>query len=163
MWACGIIMYQILVGAHPMYQHGVDTSQTFSDKLHSFNPSVYVSDESVAGIYFNPMARDLFIKLCNPLPFERYTAEQALRHPWITRDHDSPIPLTQSQKMKAAEAHSLMKTIVTAAYFLSLTRNPTSGSLQDYRQLCERQDVPDDLKTIETQPEDIEKPPSSSN
>jgi len=119
-----------------MYQQGVDTSQTFSDKLHSFNPSNYVSDESVAGTSFSPLARDLFIKLCNPMPFERYTAEQALRHPWITRDRDSPIPLTQSQKMKAAEAHSLMKTIVTAAYFLSLTRNPAFGGLQEYKHLC---------------------------
>lgn len=119
-----------------MYQQGVDTSQTFSDKLHSFNPSTYVSDESVAGNSFSPLARDLFIKLCNPMPFERYTAEQALRHPWITRDRDSPIPLTQSQKMKAAEAHSLLKTIVTAAYFLSLTRNPAFDDLQEYKHLC---------------------------
>jgi serine/threonine protein kinase len=70
--------------------------QTFSAKLHSFNPAFYVSDDSPAGSFFSPLARDLFVKLCNIIPSERYTAEQALRHPWITRDLQSPIPLTQS-------------------------------------------------------------------
>lgn len=78
------------------------------------------------------MARDLFLKLCNPMPFERYTAEQALRHPWITRDFDSPIPLTESQKMREVQAESMLRNAVNITYFLSvakLRRNTRSADV----------------------------------
>ena len=44
------------------------------------------------------MAIDFFIKLTSKQPGARYIAEQALTHPWITRDFKSNIPLTFEEK-----------------------------------------------------------------
>lgn len=92
-------MYILIEGRHPLYQSGIDNARTYQEKLLRWNPSKWASDEEAVK-NFTPMARDFFTKLCNPMPFERYTSEQALRHPWITRDFSSPIPLTESQKMR---------------------------------------------------------------
>lgn len=45
-------------------------------------------------LIFFSLAKDFFLKLCNREPFKRYTVEQALAHPWITRDVKNGIPLT---------------------------------------------------------------------
>ena len=73
MWACGIIMFLLLEGRHPLYESGIDTAQSYYDKLSKCNPSLWVNDGNCKN--FSQMARDLFIKLCNPMPIERYTAE----------------------------------------------------------------------------------------
>lgn len=39
------------------------------------------------------MAQNFFLKLMNSDPLIRYTAEDALKHPWITRNFDDEIPL----------------------------------------------------------------------
>ena len=75
MWASGIIMYLVLVGKHPLYESGVDNSHSYNEKLIRCNPSLWASEESEGGKYFSPMARDFFTKLCNPIHFDRYTAE----------------------------------------------------------------------------------------
>jgi len=68
------------------------------------------------------MSRDFFMKLCNPMPIERYTAEQALRHPWITRNFESPIPQTESQKVREVQAESLLRNAVGITFFLSVAK-----------------------------------------
>lgn len=93
----GIILYLLIEGKHPLFVAGQDTAQTYHEKLVKYNPTLLTSNDS---LILSPMARDIFTKLCNPMPIERYTAEQALRHPWITRDFDSPIPQTESQKVR---------------------------------------------------------------
>jgi len=87
----GIIMYLLLQGKHPLYISGVDNNQTYLEKLAKCKPSRWIAEDG-PGKNFTSMSRDFFMKLCNPMPIERYTAEQALRHPWITRNFDSPIP-----------------------------------------------------------------------
>ena len=88
MWACGIIMYLIIEGKHPICDMNVDTEESFLRKLR--NPKWSFSSR------FTPLSKDLFLKLCNLSPIERYMSDQALRHPWITRNFNAPIPLTQS-------------------------------------------------------------------
>jgi len=39
-------------------------------------------------IIFNRLAQDLFLKLTHFDPEERYTASQALEHPWITGENE---------------------------------------------------------------------------
>jgi calcium/calmodulin-dependent protein kinase I len=85
MWACGIIMFMLIQDRHPLYQPS-DNEKSFLLKLR--NPHWSFSPK------FSSLAKDFFLKLCNPSSLERYTSEQALRHPWITRDFSSPIPLT---------------------------------------------------------------------
>ena len=45
------------------------------------------------------MAQDLFKRLTRNDPLERYTADQALRHPWITRHSSETPPLTYLEKL----------------------------------------------------------------
>lgn len=77
MWACGIIMYMLIEGKHPLYEPGTDNEKTFLNKLKS--PKWVFSQR------FTPLAKDFFLKLCNQSPIERYTSDKALKHPWVTR------------------------------------------------------------------------------
>ena len=80
MWACGIIMYQLLsFGKHPLLfnkDHNL-SDQEFMELLR--NPQWTFSD------HFSEYATDFFLRLCDPSPMNRYTAVQALQHPWINR------------------------------------------------------------------------------
>lgn len=48
------------------------------------------------------LSKDLFLKLTNPDPQDRYTADQALTHPWITRRFNENIPLTFNENLRLA-------------------------------------------------------------
>ena len=78
----------LLEGIHPLYQES-DNEELFLRKLRK--PKWKFSSR------FSDMAKDFFLKLCNPITMERYTSDKALQHPWISRDFGAPIPLTQSQ------------------------------------------------------------------
>ena len=78
MWACGIMMYIIVEGRHPIYEKEVDNEESFLRKLR--NPKWSFSPK------FSDLAKDFFLKLCNTSPLERYTTDKALKHPWITRE-----------------------------------------------------------------------------
>lgn len=67
-------MYLLIENRHPIYISGVDNAQTYPEKLTKCNPAKWATEEG-GGKNFTPMARDLFAKLCNPMPIERYTAE----------------------------------------------------------------------------------------
>ena len=73
MWACGIIMYQLLsFGQHPLLtsdDHRLD-EQGFIERLR--NPHWTFSD------HFSEYAIDFFLRLCDPSAMNRYTAMQAL-------------------------------------------------------------------------------------
>ena len=86
-WSVGILMYMILnKGEHPFYQNG-DTKQDFINKLKSFKELKYNNKISYMGL-------NLLKKLLEPDPLKRYKAEDALRHPWITRNPEDKIPHT---------------------------------------------------------------------
>jgi serine/threonine protein kinase len=80
MWACGIIMYMLIEGRHPLYETG-DSEVKFLEKLK--NPDWKFSS------CFTEMATDLFLKLCTKTSVERYSANRALEHPWITRNFET--------------------------------------------------------------------------
>jgi serine/threonine protein kinase len=45
------------------------------------------------------LAKSFFLKMMNTDPVIRYRAEDALKHPWITRKFDDPIPLSGHEVM----------------------------------------------------------------
>ena len=91
-WALGIIMYILLEGKHPLYVDGKDNEKSFAKKLK--NPEWVFSDRC-SGI-----AKDLFTKLCMVHSGERYDIVTAMQHPWITRELNSPCPLTKMQELE---------------------------------------------------------------
>lgn len=57
MWACGIIMYMLIEGKHPLYDPINDNETSFTNKLR--NPVFSFTSN------FSPIGKDLFLKLCN--------------------------------------------------------------------------------------------------
>jgi serine/threonine protein kinase len=78
MWACGIITYWLMTGKHPFVQ-GEDKTEEIKDKILTFKEIKFPSSMS-------EMARHLISRLLTHEQSHRYSAAEALRHPWITRD-----------------------------------------------------------------------------
>ena len=49
---------------------------------------------------FISLSKDLFLKLVKVEARERYAAETALQHPWVTGKHEDEIPLTSYERME---------------------------------------------------------------
>jgi serine/threonine protein kinase len=43
-------------------------------------------------------AKNLISRLCYPKQMQRFSAKEALRHPWITRKLEEPLPLNEYEK-----------------------------------------------------------------
>ncbi|OMJ85529.1 hypothetical protein SteCoe_13146 [Stentor coeruleus] len=110
-WSCGIILYKLLCkGNHPLYTHS-EKAQSYFNKLK--NP-IWVFNKS-----FPPLAQNLFLKLMKTTPIERYTAGQALAHPWITKNC-TEIPKTYLESMRIYDAEIKLRSILYACLFISI-------------------------------------------
>lgn len=117
LWAVGFIMYELLKGKHPLWAKN-ETVESYKKKVMNFTGLRYNSR-------FSPMAKNLIEKLCHPKPSLRYTVDQALQHPWITRDFKSEIPRTHfEQNMFLDELDGKMRKVFNAIYFLVVVKNP---------------------------------------
>lgn len=91
-WAIGIIMhYLITCGKHPFYDYS-DNVDTFKKKLSALKK--VDPDPS-----FSWVAKNLFQRMTMISAHMRYTAKDALRHPWITRRKFDKIPESFMEKM----------------------------------------------------------------
>ena len=85
-WAAGVIMFILLTGEHPFEKDAGDTEKYLNAmkdvgwhrKIACSEYVHYVRNRR------NRLAKDLLIKLCNPNTLGRYSAKEALQHPWIT-------------------------------------------------------------------------------
>lgn len=87
LWSIGLIMYITIAAKHPLYENG-DDLEIYLKKLK--NPNWNFPP------HFSKLAQSLFLKLVKANPLERYTAKEALGHPWITRK-PGMIPLTYTE------------------------------------------------------------------
>lgn len=71
----------MLTGVHPLYEKG-DTRDSYSAKLKNI--------EWKFPNGFSKLGKDLFLNLMKLNSFERYNANEALTHPWITRIPKAP-------------------------------------------------------------------------
>jgi serine/threonine protein kinase len=87
-------MYKLLCqGKHPWYVKG-DSHDQAKQKLSDLDKGLLQFE--FPSQYFSPLARDFFLKLCACSSAERYDADRALQHPWITRDEKQSIPMTKN-------------------------------------------------------------------
>lgn len=106
-WSCGIIMYTLITSKHPLVR-SKETSESYTLKLK--NPQWKFPEK------FSELAKNLFLRLVEMIPLERYSASQALSHPWISRQ-DTKAPLTTFEKFKIYGEHLKLKGIVFPIFF----------------------------------------------
>ncbi|CAD8073351.1 unnamed protein product [Paramecium sonneborni] len=82
-WAAGVIMYQLIVGQHPYYQKGCDLAQAQLNMHELCKP------------YLNDIQYSLFRRLTEINPTKRYSATQALLHPWFNYGNDEPLNMEE--------------------------------------------------------------------
>lgn len=72
-------MYELLAGKHPIWDKAHDNRVTYKDKIANF------TELDLDLPCFNDLSKSLLLKLCAHNPVHRYSASEALNHPWITR------------------------------------------------------------------------------
>ena len=110
-WSIGILMYILLnKGKHPFYIKG-DKKNGVAEKIKSGKFKLYEN--------ISPMARHLISKLLEPNPSWRYTASQAIKHPWITRNINDIPPLTTNELLMKSNTKKIMKDFFHVCLFLN--------------------------------------------
>lgn len=90
LWSVGIISYILLAGRHPLFKEG-DTLESYWQRLKGAQWEFPRE--------FTDLAKEFFLKLVRVNPLERYTAQEALQHPWITRVPGA-VPLSYSESIR---------------------------------------------------------------
>ena len=110
-WSIGILMYLLLnKGKHPFYIKG-DNKIDVAKKIKKGKIKFYEK--------ISPMARHLISKFLEPNPSWRYTASQAIKHPWITRNINDIPPLTTNELLMKSNTKKIMKDFFNVCLFLN--------------------------------------------
>ncbi|CAI0411247.1 unnamed protein product, partial [Linum tenue] len=76
-WSAGVVLYIMLAGRPPFYgEMAVEIFDAVLRANHSFPPRVFLS--------VSPKAKDLLRRMLCKDVYRRFSAEQVLRHPWMT-------------------------------------------------------------------------------
>ena len=111
-WSIGILMYMLLnKGEHPFYHNG-DTKKTFLNNLKNNKGLVFNNKISF-------MAMHLIKKLLEYDPIKRYKANDALKHPWITRNPEDKIPQTFNEQLDTFSIMNNAKKLMMISIFLN--------------------------------------------
>jgi phosphorylase kinase gamma subunit len=113
-FAAGIIMHMLLTGGeHPLYDPILYNAETYKTKLLELYQFEFPSDLSF-------LTKNLFQRLTHFNLTQRYTAGQALRHPWITRINKTTIPMTFQDEINHIELERKLRTVsILCTNFLS--------------------------------------------
>ena len=113
-------MYMLCAGGlHPLKDRK-DSLADYYDKLK--NPRWQLD-------LLTPSGRSLFVRLVRLQPVERYSASQALLHPWITRER-SDVPLTPLEQFRMFNEEDKAKKIMWALLLLGKLAKVTYEPVQ---------------------------------
>jgi len=110
LWACGTILYMLLSTQHPLFCK-TDTAEVYIKKL--TNPKWEFPNS------FPDLAKNLFLRLCKLKPIERYSAKQALVHPWVL-NQNTPVPLTYIEQKRLFDDYLKLRSVLYSVLFCSL-------------------------------------------
>jgi serine/threonine protein kinase len=128
-WSIGILMFMLLNnGKHPFYVKGINKTD-FSKKIENCKINFYNK--------VSPMAKHLIFKLLEPNPSWRYTAAQALKHPWITRNKNDEVPLTFNEILNKSNMKKVGRGILGSLIFLNFITKKKKYMIDNkYIQVC---------------------------
>ena len=110
-WSIGILMFMLLNnGKHPFYQKN-DKKEDFIKKI-KIGKLNFINKLSF-------MAKNLNQKLCEVNPSWRYSANLAIKHPWITRNPHDEIPLTFNEILNRNNSKKNFNNLVMICIFLN--------------------------------------------
>ena len=110
-WSIGILMFILLnKGKHPFYTKG-DKREEIAKRIKEGKINFY---EKVS-----PMAKHLIKKLLEPNPSWRYTASQAIKHPWITRNVSDTPPITFNELLVRSNNKKILKDLFNTCLFMN--------------------------------------------
>ena len=110
-WSIGIILFMLLNdNKHPFYIKGID-KKDYCEKIKKGNFTYYNN--------LSYMAKNLISKLLEPNPSWRYTSDKAIRHPWITRNKNDPIPKTFNEILTYKHNLTNQKIFLLISIFLN--------------------------------------------
>ena len=113
-WSIGILMFMLLnKGKHPFYIEG-DKRDEIANKIKNGKFTLYEK--------ITPLAQNLLSKLLEPNPTWRYTASQAMKHPWITRNFNDTPPKTINEILIKSNKKILLDFFYTCL-FLNYLKN----------------------------------------
>ena len=111
MWSIGILLFILLnKGKHPFYVKG-DTKREIAKKIKIGKINFYEK--------ISPMAKHLILKLLEPNPSWRYTAIQAIKHPWITRNVNDIPPKTFNEILIRSNNIKILKDLFNTCLFMN--------------------------------------------
>ena len=114
-WSIGILMFILLNdGKHPFYIIGDNRSEV-AKKIKLGKIKFYKK--------ISPMAKHLMMKLLEPIPSWRYTASQAIKHPWITRNINDVPPITFNELLQKSNNKKIMEAFFNTCLFLNYFSN----------------------------------------
>ena len=120
-WSIGILMFILLnKGKHPFYKKG-DNEKKIAEKVKKGNIKFYEN--------ISPLAKHLILKLLEPNPSWRYTASQALKHPWITRNFDDVPPQTFNELLIKSNNKEILKNLLYTCLFFNYFRKEKNFKL----------------------------------
>ncbi|EAR93909.2 Serine/Threonine kinase domain protein (macronuclear) [Tetrahymena thermophila SB210] len=115
-WSCGITMHNLLdFGNHPFYEPKADDADTFKQKLS--NPKWKIP------AHFSNLAKNLLSKLSLINPTERYSAIQALQHPFITENLNGAIPMTMNEQLLSFKIKESLIQKLKVMLFIQYVKN----------------------------------------
>ena len=114
-WALGIIMHKLLAGGeHPFYNQNY-SKQRFLNHLSKLT-KVEVSPD------LSWLAQNLIQRMLMVQPHQRYTANDILRHPWITRRQYDVIPRSFVDQMSQIQSEQNLKSKIQLTCLMSIVK-----------------------------------------
>lgn len=112
-WSCGILCYKLLhYNSHPFVTKDSSDPIAIAEQIME-NPL-----EFKEGFEASELCKDFISRMLRKEPIMRYSVEQALTHPWITRNLDDPIPMKNFEMCGIYEASKDIKLVLRTLLFL---------------------------------------------
>ena len=137
MFSIGVIVYIMLVGAHPFDPDGTATDEELNQQVLSKKGPPLRNNPMTA--HLSPSAIDLIEKLTHWNPKKRLTAQGMLDHPWVQGETATTSKITDSDKRLSS--YRKYKSRLEAAVFRSMVEwsdNANIGDIAKKTSLIER-------------------------